>query len=308
MQVIPLMRTWKHLSSRSRRGCGLVALLLASCVSFAGPAFGQGVVVSTGPPGGYYHWMGVRLGIAFFNAQGPVVEQRASKGSIENLERLDNPDSPVNLTMTQADAYKRYLDAYPRFKDEAVVLTDFGAECAFLITSREAGIKSLRDLAQKSEYAISVGSEESGPAISYDFMSRLNPELRNTSVVHVEPMRALLQIQSPGITKLRSLLLVQRPRTVSPALEVVLDNPDEYRIVSIQPRDMKNAVGHDGQEIYSFENVKIGFGTDHSVSFDTFCTRGFLLASKKKLNEAAISRVSTVLLEQQSYIMPRRRD
>jgi hypothetical protein len=294
------------------RGCIARSLALLGCavslVLAPGVLRAEDIVISTGNPGGYYHWMGVRLGIAFMNVRGPLVLEEQSKGSLENLARLDNPNSPANLGFTQADAYRHYVEANPSFESEVVVLTDFGSECIFLITSQERGIKSVDDLRKPSEYAISVGSAESGPAITFDVLRSLDPSLNNTPITNLNPMQALLELQNPDLTKVKTLMLVQRARSVSPPLEVVLDNPDLYRIVSIKEGDRKNAKGPDGKQIYTSRNVQIGFGKDHSVSFDTVCTRGFLVAAKNKLEPATLEQISSVLLEQGRYIMPRSRD
>ena len=101
-------------------------------------------------------------------------------------------------------------------------------------------------------------------------------------------------------------MLVQRPRITSPPLEAVLDNLDTYRIVPIRSEDLENAALPGGRAVYTFETVKVGFGRDHSVSFDTICTPGLLIAVKPKLGEKTLNELAKVILSSASDIMPGR--
>jgi hypothetical protein len=291
-------------------------LFLVICLGLAGSAAilclaprassAQGIVVSSGREGGYYNALGGRLRAVYIAERAEEIKHLSSTGSTENLDRLRDPSSPVNVALAQADALKRYVELFPEFEDKFTVLSEVGKECVFIIAGRNGDTQRAGDLKQKSAGAISVVSAESGAAITYDYMGRLEPGFRNTPAVHVDSMRALLQLRSSEFSELRALMLVQRPRTVSPPLEVVLDNLDVYRIVPIGREDLGSAKLPDGSEIYTFDTVRVGFGKDHSATFDTICTRGLLLASKSKLDVASLDDLAKVILTSASYIMPGR--
>lgn len=280
----------------------LLGLLLPSGASTA-----QDVVVTTGHEGGYYYTLGGRLEAALRNQYGTYVEVLTSQGSLENLARLDDPSSPANVGLTQADALRHYLDGHDVFAEKFLVLADVGQECAFIIAGKNGSITTAADLKAEGNRTLSVGDAHSGAAVTYEYMSRLDPRFRNTAVVNVGMMEALLQIKAGGeFSTLDAAMLVQRPRITSPPLGAVLDNLDTYRIVPIRSGDLENTALPGGRAVYTFETVKVGFGRDHSVRFDTICTPGLLIAVKPKLGEKTLNELAKVILSSASDIMPGR--
>ena len=77
------------------------------------------LVISTGKSGGGYSAIGERLKTVM-TEQGVAVQVLPSVGSLENLERLDDPASPVNVGLTQADALKYYLGQHPKDRKSVV--------------------------------------------------------------------------------------------------------------------------------------------------------------------------------------------
>jgi TRAP-type uncharacterized transport system substrate-binding protein len=273
----------------------------------SGPSIAQDVVVTTGQEGAYYYTLGGRLEAALRNQHGTYVEVLTSQGSLENLARLDDPSHRANVGLTQADALRRYLDGNPAFAEEFLVLADVGKECAFIIAAKNGGIASAADLKAEGKRTLSVGDAQSGAAITYEYMGLLDPRFRNTAVVNVGMMEALLQIKAGGeFATVDAAMLVQRPRITSPPLEAVLDNLDTYRLVPIRSSDLENATLPGGRAVYTFETVKIGFGRDHSVSFETICTPGLLIAAKPKLGEKTLNELANVILSSADDIMPGR--
>lgn len=281
---------------------GLAGLLVLSPALVAGA---EGIVVSSGNQGGYYHALADRLQWIYISRGTGDINVLPSSGSLQNLERLRDPTSPVNVVLVQADALKRFVEISPGFDKEFTVLSDIGKECVFVVAGK-SGMKSIAGLKEKDGRALSVVSPESGGAITWDLMSRIEPDFRNTRTVYVNAMRALLQLRKPEFSDLKGLLLVQRPTTVSPPLQIVLDNLDTYRILPIGEGDLGTSKLPDGSEIYTFDDVAIGFGRDHRVKFQTICTRGLLLASTGKLGKKQIDELATVILGSASYIMPER--
>jgi TRAP-type uncharacterized transport system substrate-binding protein len=261
-------------------------------------------VVSSGKEGGFYYDVGKRLRLVLGRQQ-RAVDQWTSEGSLQNLARLADPSSPVNVALAQADALHRYLAENPEFAKDFIVLDDIGKECVFFITRREGGIENASDLKKASGLKVSVETPGSGAAVTYEAMSQLEPAYRKTPVAYVDVMEGLLQLRLGGeYNELAAVMLVQRPRTLSPALEIVLDNLETYRIAPVRQTDLKKLTLPGGRPVYSFETVKAGFGRGQSVTLETLCTRGLLLGARSKLSDERRVVLAQTVLESGSYIAP----
>lgn len=263
-------------------------------------------VLSSGVEGGYYSALAGRLA-SVLASRGHSVEHRSSTGSLENLELLADRRSPVNVALAQADAVREYLDLHTEFAADIQVVDDVGAECVALITRKDGGIASAADLKKGGFGALNVGSPGSGAAVTYRHMARLNPDFEKTPVVHKDVFESLFQMRTaPGGEKIAAVMLVKRPQIVSPPIEIVLQNPSFFRIAPVRAEDVKVESLPDGRPVYTFETVTAGFGRDHSVEFETMCTRGLLIASKAKLPEALRNALAKVMLESGGMIAPGR--
>lgn len=281
--------------------CVGVALLALPAVAFG--AEGEVIVVSTGRDAGSYYYIGTRLKREMLVTHDQPVVVRTSEGSLDNLSRLNDPKSPVNVALVQADALKVYLGEHPDFSESFFLLGEVGKECAFLI-ARKDGIARAADLKSEAEKQVSVDAPGSGAAVTLATMGELDAGYRNAEPVFVPTMEALLQLKVGGeFTKLVGVLLVQRPRRASPPLETVLLAPDIYRLVPITKDDLPNTKLPDGSDVYSFERVAAG-GKDYPqhVEIDTLCTRGLLIGARNKLSRELRGQLSSVMLESGSRI------
>jgi hypothetical protein len=262
-------------------------------------------VVSAGREGGNYYYIAQRLKSAMLLEHERWIEVLTSRGSLENLRRLDDPSSPVGVTLTQADALNRYLQEHPQFAAEFIVLGDAGKECAFLVARREGGLTTAAGLKEAGGGEISVDDAESGAAVTFGYMTELEPRFRAMTPVSVDVMEALLQLKVAGEhTRLRAALIVQRPKAPSPPVKTVFENPDIYRLVPITEADVGNARLPDGSVVYTFERVRVGGKSDpRSVEIDTLCTRGLMLASKEKLDKDFRSELSSLMLKSAAKII-----
>ena len=208
-----------------------------------------------------------------------------SAGSLENLTRLADPQSPVNVGLTQADALKYYLKDHPGFADQFISLGEIGKECVFIVTGKDSEIRSDSDLQQKRKgRLIAVQSPNSGVAVTWEYMTVLEPAFKNTAPAFVDGAEALLQIKSSGkASKIQAAMVVQKPMAKSTEMQVVLENPKDFRLVPVKDWDLNDKLP-DGSAVYTFENVTVAekkWGFDTAV--DTICTRGLMLANKTKL-------------------------
>jgi len=276
----------------------LALVLFASTVTAQEPQV-DSVVISTGRDGGSYFQIGSRLKGIMVSRHRTMVEVVPSRGSLENLIRLDDPASDVSLALTQADALAAYVQQKPEFNDQFIAIGDVGKECAILVTGSQDSLDTVEAFKTSEGFEISVDTAHSGAALTLQQMIALEPGLATLTPVYVDVLQALLQIKvASSHTKLRALMLMQRPSVVSEPVRFILDNPESYRVVPILESDVGNVELPDGSLVYTFEKVLVG-GSERpeSIEVETLCTRGLLLASKSKLSRDARSKLSRMMLQ-----------
>lgn len=260
------------------------------------------IVITSGERGGAYYSTAARLQTWLRQEHDMDVALRESEGSLQNLERLDDPEQRASVGLSQADALKHYLKDHPEFAQDFVVLADVGKECAFLVAARNGPIAGLADLKQPGVRQISVGDARSGAALTWAQMTELEPAFANTTPVNVEMSEALLQIKVGGeFSPLEAVMLVRRPFSSFDALERMSDEPDVYRFVPITADDLANTTLPDGSEIYTFEEVTAG-GRRHRMGFKvrTLCTRGLMIGVRSKLSADQRKVLSDTMLDWRS--------
>lgn len=271
-------------------------IVAALCSSPAAQAADPALVISTGKSGGGYHSIGERLKTVMAE-QNIAAQVLTSVGSLENLNRLDDPANPVNIGLTQADALKFFLGQHPKFAEKLFTLGEIGKECVFIVTGKDSGISSDADLQKKLGNLIAIRDPKSGTAVTYSYMIQLEPQFKNTPAAFVDTMEALLQIKTGGQqNKIKAAMFVQRPTVKSPEMQVVLDNPKDFRFVSVTDWDLNDKLP-DGSAVYTFEKVTVAeskWGFDTKV--ETICTRGLLIGAKDKLSADLRERLAQVML------------
>jgi TRAP-type uncharacterized transport system substrate-binding protein len=261
------------------------------------------LVISTGKSGGGYNAVGERLKTVMAEQEIPV-QVLTSVGSTENLNRLNDPASPVNLALTQADALKYYLGEHPEFVNKLFILGDVGMECVFIVTGKDSGIDSDTDLEQKKGNLLALQDPNSGSAVTYLYMNQLQPKFKNTPAAFVDTLEALLQIKNGNKqSKVNAVMFVQRPTAGSPEMQVVLDDPRNFHFIAVTDSRLDDKLP-DGKPVYTFEKVTVQekkWGFDTKVN--TICTQGLLIGSKDKLNAELRSRLAKVMLLSGSRVL-----
>ena len=103
-----------------------------------------------------------------------------------------------------------------------------------------------------------------------------------------------------------AVMLVKRPRTLTPEFEIVVENQDQFKVAPILPEHVMSGNLPDGSPVYSFEEVSAGAGRDRRVSFKTMCTRALIVTSSSKLSTTMRRDLSRVLLKSSKLIAPGR--
>ncbi|MBW2271545.1 MAG: hypothetical protein JRH16_23600 [Deltaproteobacteria bacterium] len=278
-----------------------VVVILAAAL----PALARSrIVIAAGMQGGNYFRIGERLKTELILRKETLPVLEATEGSLENIMRLRDASSPVNVSLVQADALRFYLNENDDFREEFFVLGDMGKECVLLIASQAGEVQSAADLKQRPAGTLSVGGPGSGAAVTYKAMTSLAPEFSATQPVYEPIMEALLQLKTGSeFTRLRGVMLVQRPSRESRPIQVVLDNRDIYRFVAITTDDVPNLSLPDGTPVYSFEKVQVGGKSrPERPDVQTLCTRALLLGSRAKLDRELRDTLSTVMFEVRDQI------
>jgi len=287
----------------------LVSLLVVVALgSPSKPATAEKLVISTGPKAGGYYYIGKRLesAIIVHNQQPPPVEVVTSKGSMENLARLHDPDSPVNVTLTQKDALQYYLSDRPSLATDLIMLGDVGRECALLITAATSPIQSAADLKDERGLTLAVNSFDSGAAVLWMNLTSHDRAFGHTPASPTGVMEGMLQLDVGGeFSKIAAVLVVQRPRRASSPVKLLLESPEKYRLVPITESDLESPPSPDGA-LYSFEQVEVGGSQSREpLSVKTICTQGLLVASSAKISAQNRELLSALMLERASEIKGR---
>lgn len=253
------------------------------------PAHGGDYVIGTGRPGGGYHVVGTRLR-GLLTAQGNSAEVLATSGSLENLERLGSPASPVNVVLSQADALDYFLKDHPDFTDRFLTIDSWGSECVFIVTRRDSGIRTDRDLQAKANARMAILSSESGVSVTFRNMSLLEPAFNNIRVLYMDTVEALESLSGPEKSrKVDAVMLVQHPKARPLEMKTVLADLERYNFVQIKDGDLQDRL-LDGTRVYS--QVDISPEPMSGIGVQTICTKRLMLASRDKLSPKRAANLS----------------
>jgi TRAP-type uncharacterized transport system substrate-binding protein len=310
--VYPNSHAEEHAIGRAKAEATIRAMPLATAIAVlcllpavSGWAQQTDAVISTGHQGGSYYYIGNRLRTTMQVQHELRIANVTSSGSVQNLARLADPSSDVGLALTQTDALSQFLASNADFTNEFIVLGDAGKECAVLIAGKNGQVHTFGDLKKKTGGEISVDDPGSGASVTFGYLQAMDSSLAQLKPVFVDTIEALLQIKVAGQhTNLKAVMLVQRPSIRSAPVRILLENPNDYHLLPIVESDVENSKLPDGSVVYTFEKVNIGATTgDRSLDVETICTRGLLLASKRKLSRDLRSKLSKAMLQSSETVI-----
>lgn len=227
-----------------------------------------------------------------------AVDVLESKGSLENLERLDSNTSKVNITLTQADALNEYLQAHPALNERLVNLESIGLECVFLITSTNSGVANEADLAKAKGFKIALPGAESGVAVTYRNLVKLDPDFAKTEAVYLDAAKAMEALGKKGDGGVDALMVVLRPKERTPEIQQAIDQPNLYQFVEFLQTSLETKLPS-GHSIYSFLDMPlVRKKANVERSLPTVCVNGLLVGAKDKMPEDAKRSLERILDEQ----------
>ena len=250
-------------------------------------------MISSGAEGGGYWSAAARLQKVVHD-MGADAENRPSTGSLANLEALTDPASPVNMAFAQADALQYFLYDKPGARPQLDVLENIGQECVFIITAASSELRSDADLQTMGNPRLAIASHTSGVAVTFNYMTRLVPELEKVQVNYQDTRGAMEQLGSAQ-APVDAVMVVHRPREHSPELDLALVDKERYRILEIRDQRLTGK-SIDGQEVYREMNLAIpGPEGAGPTLVNSICVKGLLVTNREKLSEAQQSLLADVV-------------
>jgi len=237
-----------------------------------------GVVLSSGVQEGGYWNAGVRLQAVADAQMGLAVENLPSKGSLENLEKLLDRSSPVNLAFAQADAVQYYLNKHPDEVNKLELFENVGVECVFIVTGSDSKVHTDEDMREAEDLRLGIASASSGTAVTYDYMVSQIPELADITVKYGDTAPLMDQLNGRN-GPVDAVMTVHRPRELSAEVEKALANPDRYRFVELSDKRLTQELWN-GRKVYRAMKLAMP-GAKKPVK--TICVLGLLLGNKQKL-------------------------
>ena len=264
------------------------AALGAGVNLLAEPSPPSNIILSSGVPGGGYWNAGDRIKEVAMSELGLSVENVASRGSRDNLQKLLDVNSPVSLAFAQADVAQYYLNTRgPGAVNQLELIENVGEECVFIITGRKRDIRDEADLEEAESLRLGIASADSGIAATFDYMSSRLTGLLDISVRYGNTLPLMKQLNDPG-APVDAVMTVHRPRELSPEVEYALSHPSDYRFVELDGDRLPQKLWYGGKVYRSMQLAMPGL----EEPVNTICVLGLLLANKYKLTLAQRNRIS----------------
>jgi hypothetical protein len=161
-----------------------------------------------------------------------------------------------------------------------------------------------QDLQDPKGHRLAIPGEQSGVAVTFDYMTNLVPGLANTEPVYTDTIEAMKKIRAGDSDAVDAIMLVHRPKVRIPEIHLALQHPSIYRLVPVEDRHLLDELPN-GESVYEFLDVPlIRSGFRSGTSVPTVCTKGMLISSRAKLDGAAGAKLKHVIDFQWMRIYP----
>jgi len=247
------------------------------------------IVLATGAEGGSYWNAGTRLK-AVAQEMGLGVQALPSEGSLENLDKLLNEGSQVNLAFVQADALQLHFNRYPRDRRKIEILEKIGQQCLFVIAGLKSKFDEVDDVQDAGEVQVGVDFAATDVSLSIDYINSRAGQFESATVVYGE-LRSLADAMYRDAKSTHVVVLLSAPRNHTEHLRYVLDNPHRYRILDFEDDALTEALP-DGRRIYREVKLKLPGASD---PVRTLCVSGMLIANRDKMSPRQRNRLTDLV-------------
>ncbi|MFH0824033.1 MAG: TAXI family TRAP transporter solute-binding subunit, partial [Pseudomonadota bacterium] len=202
--------------------------------------------VATGRPGGWYN----RFGDMFKGHASDIdVQLVGTTGSLENLELLLN--DKADMAIIQSDLLAFIEKKYPNKKlvsEQSVLYLEY----AQLITHRDSGVKSVRDINPK-KHTVLVGPKGSGTALTWEGLCIQDAKYKKIPIRNAEYFDALSEVErNPNaiaffVGGLRSEFLQKAEEAAKAS--------GNLRLAALDDPRFKNTRDVHGNQVYQFAEI-----------------------------------------------------
>jgi TRAP transporter TAXI family solute receptor len=252
--------------------------------------------ITTGSSSGSYIKIGQNL--AKLVEGGKVLE---SKGSIENLERLAAGQADIGIV--QLDAYAWFSGKSPEKAAKIEVIGTLYKECIHIAVNKDGKVQNEDDL-QKEGATIAIGKQGSGSAVTWDYMMKLEPGYKKSTVVSKGGSRAfakLLLSDKKGTSGIDAIMWVTRPNLNDKYLKMVMDNP-KLTMIEVDDKDLNDTYKPLGRPIYEFQELPTKDGLFSKGKLEVPCVDAAIVA-RSDADDALLDKVSDVMVSYKSSLL-----
>lgn len=258
-----------------------LVMALSLILPLGATAYAANGSISTGKKGGSYYQTGENLA-ALMAKEGHAIQVNASKGSIENLERLASGEATFGEA--QVDAYAWWATEYPDKAKKVELLGNLYPECIYIAANPDL-VNDEDDLQDDGENPIiAVGPIGSGSEVSWRYMVALESNYAASKVVNKSGQRMLGKIASGESGQPDAMLWVSRPTLDNPYLTTVLNNKS-LRMIDVDDSDLNDTFDLTGKPVYEFQKIDIKEGFFNDTEVTVPCTQAALFGSTEAEEE-----------------------
>lgn len=210
----------------------------------------------TGAVGDHYH----RLGTTIAKTVGPhaKVEVIATRGSWDNLERIDSEPPRCDAILAQDDAWALYQFEKPKsalMMDRVAVAYP---ELVHLLCNAKADIKNASEL-DAARHTVLLNAFGSGTYITWGLMARLNAKLAPIKTRTASPDAAIAEVAANTAPMCMLLVTATGGRTLSAA---DTQHGKALNLVALNGQGLHRKVGRDRRAVYADAQIAAGTYTD----------------------------------------------
>lgn len=227
---------------------GFLSLCLLAGTASAAPT----LRLCTGTTGNHYHALGQRLAKAL---KGHIaVEVIPTRGSWDNLERIDTEPPRCDAIVAQDDAWALYQFEKPK---SALMMDRIAVaypEYVHLLCNRKANITTARQL-DAAVHTMVLNGVGSGTYITWGLMARLNPRFKGIGTITEAPEKALRMVAADQAPMCLLLVTATGGRTLT---EADTRYGDRLSLVRIEDDGLHRRVGRERRAVYRSATIPTG--------------------------------------------------
>lgn len=236
------------MSGRTQGLLGGLMVTLAAGWAQAAPT----LRLCTGAVGNQYHELGMKIAE---QVKGEVaVAVVPTKGSWENLERIDTEPPSCDAIIAQDDAWALYQFEKPKsaLMMDRVAVTH--PEYVHLICNQKANVTRAAQLDPKV-HTLVLNGFGSGTYITWGLIARLNPKYRDIRTVTATSDEALTRVGANQAPMCLLMVMATGGRTLTAADTA---HGDVLRLVELDDDALHRRVGHDKRPVYAKAEIPAG--------------------------------------------------